>query len=142
MDIKQTAVWQTKHSGRVFLPVFIIFIAVSALVMLSTGLLARWKIDYIVLMTGNGILFLVTGLSFYLCSRALFHKNVQGFLRMIYSGMFLKMGVCIGSVLVWYFADPGSIGRAPLLGFFGLYFLYTFTEVALLMRLSKQKKNA
>jgi hypothetical protein len=138
----------TKYSGqiigsrRLFRPILLIFIGVGLFLLASKGWMAKWKVDNIVLMIGNGILFLATALSFYLCSKALFHQNVQGFLRMVYGGMFLKMGVCIASVLLWHFTDPAGIGKVPVLIFFVLYFLYTFTEVALLMRLSKQKKNA
>ncbi len=140
IDTKYSA--QINSSRRLFQPILLIFVGVSLFLLTSKGWIAHWKVDTTVLMIGNGILFLATGISFYLCSKALFHQNVQAFLRRVYSGMFLKMGVCIVSVLAWFFIDAGGIGKVPVLSFFVLYFLYTFTEVALLMRLSKQKKNA
>ncbi|MDR3712133.1 MAG: hypothetical protein P4L51_04915 [Puia sp.] len=130
------------HLLRAWQPILVIFVIVNLFLLSSKVWLAQWKLDSVVIMIGNLILCAVTAFSFHLSIKALFHQNIQAFLRMVYSGMFLKMGVCVVSVLVWHFVDPGSIGRLSVMAFFALYLLYTFTEVALLMRLSKQKKNA
>lgn len=127
---------------RLSQPLLLIFAGTSLFLLTSGNWLAQWKINNWVLFAGNCILFLVTIASFRLSKKALFHNNVQAFLRMVYSGMFLKMGVCIGAVLIWFFASPATIGKIAVMCLFALYFLYTFTEVTLLMRLSKQKKNA
>jgi hypothetical protein len=60
---------------------------------------------------------------------------------MVYSGMILKMLICIVAVLVYAFAFK-PVEKAAILIFFGLYFLYTFAEVRIVMRLNKEKKNA
>jgi hypothetical protein len=117
-------------------------------VLVNIFLLAlRWEVEslgsgFSVLLIGNCLLFLATGLSFYLYSRALHNNNVQVFLRMMYSSLLLKMVICLSGALVYFYLAGKAVSRTGILGCFGLYILYTFVEVKVLMRLSKQQKNA
>ena len=83
------------------------------------------------LFLGNLVLFLATLLSFYYNHKGMGNKNIQAFLRMIYSGMFLKMGICLAAVIV-YALLVKPVNKIAFLGFFLMYFLYTFFEVRIL----------
>ena len=95
-----------------------------------------------VLFSGNLILFVATGASFYLYNKALHNNNMHIFLRMMYSSLLIKMLICLGAALVYAYIAGKGISKATILGCFGLYILYTFVEVKVLMRLSKLQKNA
>jgi hypothetical protein len=99
--------------------------------------------DYLVLLTGNGILFLATGLSFYLYSKALRNANVQVFLRMLYTSLLIKMVSCLAATLLYLFLAGAAVSKYSIIGCFCLYLLYTYAEVKILTRLIKKlPKNA
>lgn len=95
-----------------------------------------------VLWAANTILFLASLFSFILYRKALSDKNAHAFLRFVYGGMVLKMGICLLAVIAYVLLTKGGVSKAAILESFGLYFLYTFVEVKKLMRLSKEQKNA
>jgi hypothetical protein len=133
---------QQTSASRAFLPLTIIFVITSTLFITLYSLLERWKMDPIVLFAGNVILFGATAISFYLYSKAIRNNNVQAFLRMVYGGMFAKMMICLIAAVIYISAAGKATSKNAIFGCMFLYFLYTFTEVAILMKLSKQNKNA
>jgi len=139
MESKQM---NAKLTRRAFLPILIIFIGVSLILVAAGSWLGEQNIDFRVLLAGNVILFLATGLSFYLYSKALQGNNIQLFLRMMYSSLLLKMVFGIAGTLLYLFLAGKAVSKAAILGCFVLYIVYTFVEVKVLMRQSKLKKNA
>jgi hypothetical protein len=134
---------ENKAAGRPFLPIVLFFIASSLFFLAARQWLAGWNMDYIVLLSGNAILFLATALSFYLYSRALHNANVQVFLRMLYTSLLIKMGSCIAATLLYLYLAGAAVSKFAVLGCFCLYILYTYVEVKVLMRLIKKlPKNA
>ena len=133
---------ESKLPRRPFLPVLLIFI-VSSLLCLSAGswLEAR-NIDPVVLLSGNAILFSATAGSFFLYNRALRDRNVQLFLRMMYSSLLLKMGFAIGATLLYLFLAGKAVSKPAILCCYGLYILYSTVEVSILIRSAKSAKNA
>lgn len=120
-------------------PIVLVFIITNAV--LLTG--RRWatgNIDADVLIVGNLVLFLSTMVSFFLYQRSLQNNQAQAFLRYIYSGMFLKMLICIIAAFI-YIASVNNVNKPAIFGCMFLYFVYTFIEVSILLRLSKQQKN-
>lgn len=133
---------ENKSSGRLFLPVLILFGITVLLTVAGRQKLYDWNIDWLVLLTGNIILFVATALSFLLYVKALRTANVQVFLRMLYGSLLLKMVFCMAATLIYVFIAGKGVNKFAVFGCFGLYVLYTFAEVKILMRLSKQQKNA
>lgn len=125
---------------RPFLSLLILFFLINIVLMLLKICLVQ-NIEYPVLFTGNAVLFLASLLSFYLYRRALLGNNAHVFLRFVYGGMFLKMGICLAAALMYIILTGGEVSKTAVLECFGLYFLYTFVEVKILMRLSKLQKN-
>jgi F0F1-type ATP synthase assembly protein I len=101
---------------------------------------AKFKVDSDILLIGNIVLFLATMVSFILYTRSLKNNQPQAFLRYIYSGMFLKMIICLFAAFI-YIATTDNVNKPALFGCMFLYFVYTFVEVSILLRLSKQQKN-
>jgi hypothetical protein len=133
---------ESKSPSRPFLPIAVIFIVVSLFSLAAGSRLTDWNIDPRVLLAGNGVLFLATAISFYLYNRALQNTNVQFFLRILYSSLLIKMVLCMGVTLLYLFLAGKAVSKSAILACFGLYIVYTFVEVKVLMRLSKLRKNA
>lgn len=120
----------------------LLFVFIGTLLRLFRDQLNGMGVDFMVLFLGNLILFLATGISFWMYKRSLQNNNPQYFIRMIYGGMLAKMAICIAAALIYILTEKGEVNKYALFGCFGLYFIYTFIEVKLLMQLSKGKKNA
>ena len=131
---------ENKSTGRSFLPILLSFILVSVLILVARAPLMESKTDYRVLLVGNGLLFLVTTVSFLLYSNGLRNNNIQLFLRVMYGSLLVKFFVCLVAVFIYGAMARQAVNRNGVLGCFVLYMLYTFLEVRILLRLSK--KNA
>jgi hypothetical protein len=132
---------EIKTPGRSFLPILIIFVIANLLFVAGRSKLAEWNIDATVLLVGNAILFVAIAVSFYLYTKALRNANVQVFLRMLYGSLLVKMVLCLAATLLYVFL-AGKVSKGAIITCFGLYILYTFAEVKILMRFSKLQKNA
>jgi hypothetical protein len=133
---------ENKSAGRAFLPILYIFIGITAIFFGGLVLAEKWNVDSGVVLVGNMIIFLATAISFYLYLKAIRNNNVHAFLRMIYGGMFLKMLLCIIAAFIYFSVAGKTVNKAAIFICMFLYFVYTFSEVAILMKLSKQQKNA
>jgi hypothetical protein len=133
---------EIKSPGRSFLPMLILFVLTSLLIVALKQKLAEWNMDANVLLAGNGILFVATIISFLLYIKALRNPNVQVFLRMLYGSLLVKMVFCLTATLLYVFLAGKAVSKFAVIGCFVLYLLYTFTEVKILMGLSKLQKNA
>ncbi|MEJ7737380.1 MAG: hypothetical protein WKF97_08140 [Chitinophagaceae bacterium] len=131
---------RNKPEFRAFLPMLLIFALVSALSVVFRGFLENLNIDQTVLITGNLVLFIVGAASFVLYHRALLAGNTQVFLRNVYSGMLLKFFVSLTAAFIYLFSAGPAVNKPGLFGVMFLYLLYTFAEMAILMKQSKQIK--
>jgi uncharacterized membrane protein YfcA len=131
---------ENKLTGRSFLPIVLTFILVSVLALAVPSMLAAWKVDHAVLLGGNGLLFLLTAVSFYLYARGLRNDNVQAFLRVMYGSMLIKFVGCLLAVLIYALVSRQGVNRNGIFGCLIVYMLYTFLEVRALLQLTKSKK--
>lgn len=131
-----------KTAAKAFLPITLIFLITSSFFVTGRSLLTKWGVDTDVLIIGNILLILLTAFSFYQHTKALRNKNIHAFLRMIKGSMLIKMGVCGVAALIYILASGKKVNSGGVLGFMFLYFLYTLTEAAIVMKLSKQNRNA
>jgi len=129
---------ENKVGNQSFLPVGVVFIFFSLIIFLARAPLAEGRFDYRVLLAGNALLFGVTAVSFYLYFRALRNNNPHAFVRMMYSSLLVKMFACLVATLIYARAAGGAVSRNAIFGCFGLYIVYTWLEVRILMRLSKK----
>jgi hypothetical protein len=129
--------------GKSFRPIVVIFVVIALLVLVTRSwLAAQWSMDFMVVLVGNAVLFLATAFSFYLYSKALRNNNTQLFLRMMYSSLLVKMVFCLVATLLYLFVAGKDFNKAGIMASLILYVVYTYAEVKVLMRLSKnQPKN-
>jgi len=130
-----------KKRYKAFTPVIIFFIALNAFFISGRNMLARWHIDQDVVIIGNLVLLLITLLSFTLALRGLKAPNPHTFVRSVYSSMIIKLFVCIIAVFGYVFFNKDSINKFGLFMCMGLYLVYSFMEVSILMKLLKGKTN-
>ncbi len=133
---------ENKPVFRGFLPIMLIFIIVNSLLLTARNFIESVNIVPDVVIFSNVILFVATCISFYFYSRALRNNNVQVFLRMIYGAMFIKMMICLIAAFIYISAAGKAVSKGAIFASMFLYFLYAFVEIAILMKLSKQQKNA
>lgn len=127
---------------KAFTPILVIFTISSGILVAFPALFTKMKIDASVMIVGNLILFVATLISFYFYYRSLRNNRVAVFLRFIYGGMFIKMMICMVTAFVYIMVTGKNVNKGAIFGCMFLYFVYTFVEVAILMKLSKQNKNA
>ena len=89
---------------------------------------------------GNAWLFLVTALAYYFERKGVREANSHAFFRWIYTGMLLKMFLCIAAVLAYALADRAAITRGAVLAWLLFYIIYTGVEISMLLRESKQRR--
>jgi hypothetical protein len=126
---------------KAFLPIFLIFVCISAFSVVFSGRLNTWNINNDLLIWGNLVLFLVTTFSFILYRKALLAANTQAFLRNVYSGMLLKLFVCMVAAFIYISAAGRAVNTNGLFILMFLYLLYTFLEVTIILKLSRQIKH-
>ncbi|MBS1597825.1 MAG: hypothetical protein JST75_06350 [Bacteroidetes bacterium] len=132
---------QSKKSLQPVSRFVVIFIVLTVIIFLLKSWVKENDVDYVVLLTGNTILFLATVFSFLLYNKALQNNNPNVFIRFIYGGMLMKMVICLAAAVIYILLAKNNVSKFGLFGCFILYIIYTFAEVKILMQLSKQQKN-
>ncbi len=121
-----------------YLSLVLVFVFVSLLAVICWGMVPLSTVDARVLLIGNLILFLVSSWSYQVNVKALYHQNLQVFLRKVYGSLFLKL-ILLSVVALTYIAiQKKDINKPALFTCFGLYFIYSFMEVRLVMQQRKQ----
>ncbi len=130
-------------TSRSSLPLTFFFILITALLLLGKKPLQARGVDMPVLFAGNLLLFAVSLGSLLLYQRAMAHPTTMGFLRHTYSGLFLKLLVCIFAILLYVVINRTEhINKPAILACVFLYFIYSLLEMRSLMQWNKARRNA
>lgn len=132
----------TRNKFNGFFPVILVFNVLNVFFLLARPLLDRWSVDQTVVLIGNVLLFLITLFSFLLAKRGLSHSNPHAFVRSVYMSVMLKLFASIIVAFTYIAINKSNLNKPALFICMGLYLVYTFMEVAALMKMLKQKKNA
>jgi hypothetical protein len=125
-----------------FMPVVLVMILLNGFFSIGKSRLQQNNIDADVLIIGNTLLFVITLISFLLAQKGLSNSNPHAFVRSVYMSVMLKLFVCIIAAFIYISIYKSNLNKPALFGCMGLYLVYTFLEVATLMKMLKQKKNA
>jgi hypothetical protein len=126
---------------KAFGPVLLIFIFTTALFIVAKSTFTGWGIDTNVLLIGNVLLFLAAAAGYYLYTRSMHSKNPHAIVRTVYGSIMAKMMIVLISAFIYFSAYGKNVNKGAVFGCMFLYLLYTFVEVAILMKLSKQNKH-
>ncbi len=127
---------------KLFIPVVIFFIITNALLIGLKTRLEKWGIDQSVAIIGNLVLFVVTLASLFMYQQAMKQASTAAFLRNTYSGLLIKLFVCMAAVLVYAMAVGSAVNKGAIFTCMFFYFVYTFIEIRSLLRWNKERKNA
>ncbi|HWJ27016.1 MAG TPA: hypothetical protein VNS32_10770 [Flavisolibacter sp.] len=130
-----------RSETRPFLPIIIFFVILNALFIAGRHMLEQWNADQNVLIIGNALLFIITFISFTLARRGLSSANPHAFVRSVYGSIMIKLFVCIIAAFIYISLNKAKLNKPALFTCMGLYLVYTFFEVSVLMKLLKQKKH-
>jgi len=123
-------------------PLIVTFVVLAIAVLAAKFLLAgKGGVDYTVLMAANCLFFLVSLLVFRMQYNAMHNSNPNVFIRSVMSGMIIKVFVCIGAVIGYYFMSRENFNKPAVYAGMLIYIIYLTVEVRTIMKLNK-KKNA
>jgi len=131
-----------ENKVRPLLPAIVLFILLNGFFLSGKGILEKWGADQEVLIVGNLILFAVTLISYLLSLRGLRSDNPHAVVRSVYGSFMIKFFVCIIAAFAYIMSVKKNVNKPALFACMGLYLVYSFIEVSVLTKLSKQKKNA
>ena len=127
---------------KLYLPVVLFFIIINgAVVTLKKPLLSIGAVQSVAIV-GNLILFIATMLSLFLYQRAMTHTSTQGFLRNAYSGLIVKLVICLLAVAVYALLQKENVNKVGIFLCVFFYLVYSVIEMRSLMRWNKESKNA
>jgi hypothetical protein len=130
-----------RSSGKADLQIVYFFLATNLLFILLKFLLPGTVVNYNVLLYGNLLLFIISWISVRMSMRAVVHKNVQVFLRLVYGSFLMKFFVLAIAAFIYISIFKKDVNKSALFGCFGLYIIYTYIEVRSVLKQSK-KPNA
>jgi len=127
---------------KLFRPVIIFFILLSALFLAASSLLEKWNVDRDVLILGNLVLFIVSFVSFLIALRGLNAENPHAFVRLVYGSIMFKLFICVVVALIYIMSFRKEINKPALFTCMALYLVYTFIEVSVLTKYLKKRSHA
>ena len=92
---------------------------------------------FVALETGNGVMAILTLSSYFIVKKQI-EGRPQAFVRGVYSASFLKLMVCMVSILVYVLLNRSHIHKASVFVLFGIYTIYTVAETILLSKLARE----
>ena len=124
---------------KVISPLIALFVVLTGFLVASNALLARWGIEYEILIIANVLFFVVSLLVFFMQRKALYHSNPNVFVRSVMAGMLIKMGVCVFAVILYRLLAGKDVSKISVFAAMFVYLLYLGVEVAVITKLNKQK---
>lgn len=121
---------------RFITSITLVFAVLSGIFFYMKTALPNYRFN--VLMGANILMAVLSLVSFFLVTRELKNKP-QAFVRGVYSGTFLKLLVCMASVLLYVQLNKPDIHKPTLFVLFGVYAVYSIVETALLSKLARVK---
>lgn len=124
-----------------FVPLIFLFLSVTAFFISGRQMLQRWGFENEVLLIGNGLLFLITLISYLISRKGLLAPNPHQFMRSVYGGIMIKMFITLIAALIYIAFYKKNINKPALFTLMGLYLVYTFVEVAVLTKGLNRKEH-
>lgn len=117
----------------------ITFLVLSIIIFFGNLFYKERGIDYLVLMGGNCLFFLVSLFVFRMQHVAMFNSNPHVFIRSVMGGMIVKVFACVIAVVAYYFISKGAFNKPAVYISMVIYIVYLVVEVRTIMKLNKTK---
>ncbi len=122
-------------------PLVVAFLVIGGSILIFRNFLLQNHVDWQVLSGGNLFIYIITVVSVNLLSSGLQAENTQLFLRKAYSGILLKLFGCAAAAFIYILAAGENMNKRALFICMGLYLVYTFLELKIILKQSQHKKN-
>ena len=116
---------QTKMKQGFLIAITIVFLILNAIFFLLDQQAPGF--DTIALYSGNVIMALVSIASYFLVTQQL-NSRPQAFVRGVYTSTYLKLFVCVASVLIYVLIKRPNVHKASIFVLLGIYAVYTIVE--------------
>ncbi len=124
---------------KALLPLVITFFILSVIIVLAMFLYASHEINYLMVMIGNGLFFLISLFVFRLQYMAMYNINPNVFIRSVIGGMLIKVIACVILVVAYYFISGAAFNKPAVYLSMVIYIVYLVVEVGTIMKLNKTK---
>jgi hypothetical protein len=121
---------------------FIVIIILTFVVLTGVFYLLKMSFpsfNFIVLMGGNAIMAALSLISYFIINKQL-KGRPEAFVRGVYAATFLKLLVCMFSILTYVLLYREHLHKPTIFTLFGIYAVYTCVETWLLSKLAKEVK--
>ena len=126
-------------SFKTVLPLFIVFIILTAVILTAKIFYTGKDINYTMVMAGNCLFFLVSLLVFRMQYLAMFNSNPNVFIRSVMGGMLIKVFACVIAIVGYYFISGPAFNKPAVYAAMVIYVVYLVVEVMIIMKLNKSK---
>ncbi len=127
--------------NKSILPLVGLFLIISFVPLVFRESFNKMGLDWQVLMGGNIFLYVVTTISFHLLREGMGAATTSAFLTKVYGSILLKLFGCAIAALAYIFISGSKLNKPALFTLMGLYLVYTFVEMRILMKHIKQQKD-
>jgi hypothetical protein len=128
-----------KSQGKELIPLILLFVLFNNFFLFGKHWLAKYSLDYLVLIIANSLFFVVSVIVYMMQKKAMRNSNPNVFVRSVMGGTMIKMGVCIVAILIYALAFKSSFSKMSVFAAMFLYLIYLFVEVRLATKLNKPK---
>lgn len=128
-----------QNKGKQIFPLLFLFIFMNTFLLTGRSFLEKQGIDREVLIVANSLFFLINFIAFLLQRRGLQNKNPNVFVRSMMAAMMIKMFVVLAALITYVVMFGKEVNKPAIYISVLLYFLYMVIEVAIVMKLNKQK---
>jgi len=128
-----------KFQQKLMLRLFVLFMIITCLALIFGNWLDSKKIDHLVVIGANSLLFLLASVSLLMQVKALSNPNPNVFARSVMGGTFIKLFVIVIAVFIYLAVAKQNRSLYAVFAGMGLYILYTVGEVRAALELNKLK---
>jgi hypothetical protein len=124
-------------TNKFVLTIIIVFIILSAVFYGMNITMPQYRFS--LLMTGNVVMAILSLLTYFIVKKTM-NQKPEAFVRGVYGATFLKLMVCMASILVYVMMNRSNVHKPSLFILFGIYAVYTTVESWLLSKLARNAK--
>jgi cytochrome bd-type quinol oxidase subunit 2 len=123
-------------------PMSIVFIILTAIILGARQFLTRKGFNTDVLLMGNVVIYVATIIALWIMVKGANSSNPQAAVRSMYGHFMLRFFLLAIVAFVYIMVAKRNVNKPALIACAALYFIYSYLEIAALLKLLKSKKNA
>lgn len=128
---------EQKKAGKIFLPLLILFLIINGACFALANWLDEHKIDHLVLMGANSLLFILTIINLWFFAQAMKKTNPNVFVRTVMATTFIKLLIIAIATLIYFLLAKENKSIYAVIAAMILYILYTIIEIKAAFKLNR-----